>query len=311
MVSAFTFLCFGVLSPIPSGYGQNDQASQLMERLRSSDPHVREEAVRALGQIKDARAVGPLIVTLKDADPFVRLAGSSALAKIGTPAVEALIATLVSDADANTRRYAAEALGSIKDARAVRPLIAALRDPDKFVRMDSAEALGTIGDGRTIEPLISLLNDTDWQVQKKLSEAILSFGEAAVEPLIAALSSLPPHQGIDWQARRNAAMVLGEIRIAPASEDERAVARLLTGLKEHDDAVIVGACRFFVRRGEPRSEAALIQALNAKGDSDMAEAFLNSGNFELEPAARRWASEHGYRIASRPKGSSIQWGSQP
>lgn len=101
-------------------------------------------------------------------------------------------------------------------------------------------------------------------------DALVSIGEPAVEHLIAAINDGT------WQARRYAAMALGEIRITPlespvrigsaiSSEDPRAVARLLTGLKRGDSAALVGACRFFIRRGEVGSEAALIQALNAKG----------------------------------------------
>jgi hypothetical protein len=107
---------------------------------------------------------------------------------------------------------------------------------------------------------------------------------------------------------------LGKIKV-PASVMEsgsrqyaRAVALLLTGLREHDIGVIVGAYQFFIERGEPGSESALIQALDAKGDSDMAVDFLNCGNSDLATAANQWASGHGYRITSRPGGPTVRWG---
>jgi hypothetical protein len=76
-------------------------------------------------------------------------------------------------------------------------------------------------------------------------------------------------------------------------------------LKKPDLAVIAGAFSFFIQRGEPGSEDALIQALNAYGDKDMAEAFLNRGNSALEAAARQWAVAHGYQVIR----TTIQLGS--
>jgi hypothetical protein len=181
-------------------------------------------------------------------------------------------------------------LGGIKGPIVVDALISALKDEDLLVRRDAAEALGRIKDPRSIQPLIAALNfptSEFWRLGPTVVEALASFGESAVQPLINTLKDP------DWQIRRNAATALGEIRITAASHgisdsaspanDPRAVASLLAGLKEPDSAVIVGACKFFLRRGEPGSESALIQALNARGDSDMAVLFLNSGN----PTIRR------------------------
>ncbi|MDW8325427.1 MAG: HEAT repeat domain-containing protein, partial [Anaerolineales bacterium] len=75
-----------------------------------------------LGEIKDARAVEPLVAAL-------------------------------GDAEAGMRRWAAWALGEIKDARAVEPLVAALDDADEDVRWSAALALGNIGDPRALPAL--------------------------------------------------------------------------------------------------------------------------------------------------------------
>jgi len=79
---------------------------------------VRQAAAEALGELGDARAVGPLIVALQDGDVEVR-------------------------------RAAAWALGEIGDARAVDPLIAALRDEDVEVCRAAARALGEIENAQT------------------------------------------------------------------------------------------------------------------------------------------------------------------
>jgi hypothetical protein len=62
--------------------------------LKNEDTSLRKGAADALGRIKDARAVEPLITALKDVDLDVREAAASALGQIGTPADEPLLAAL-------------------------------------------------------------------------------------------------------------------------------------------------------------------------------------------------------------------------
>jgi hypothetical protein len=76
--------------------------------------------------------------------------------------------------------------------------------------------------------------------------------------------------------------------------------------------VIAGADEFFILRGEPGSEDALIEALNKSGDDNMAEDFLNSGNQKLHDAAMAWADNHNYKTTNiytyRPGAKSTGWG---
>jgi len=91
-----------------------------LEYKKSSDKwehrNVREAAAKALGELKDARAVEPLIAALKDSSSNVR--------------------------------KAADALGVMGAARSTAPLLATLNDNDFFVRKAAKEALGKIDDGR-------------------------------------------------------------------------------------------------------------------------------------------------------------------
>ena len=82
---------------------------------------MRQAAAGALGQIRDARAVKPLIAALRD-DYWA------------------------------VRRAAAEALGQIGDAPAVEPLIAALKDQDRAVRKAAAKVLVDIYRSGKLEP---------------------------------------------------------------------------------------------------------------------------------------------------------------
>ena len=115
------------------GYSQQKDLNTLINNLKDGDWHVRKEAARLLGEIKDPCTIGPLIIALKDKDSDVRWSAAAALVKIGTPAVEPLIGVL-KEKDWHGREEAAWALGEIKDPRAVEPLVVALKGNDLYVR---------------------------------------------------------------------------------------------------------------------------------------------------------------------------------
>jgi len=146
---------------------------------------VRRDAVRALGELRDALAEEPLIAALKDEEPYVR-------------------------------SHAAEALGKIGDAHAVEPLIAALKE-EKAMRTSAAEALGRIGNARAVEPLIAVLKDKETYVRKYAAEALGKIGTPAVEPLIAALKDKATY------VRDAAAETLGKIGWQPGKDEAGAV----------------------------------------------------------------------------------------
>lgn len=93
-------------------------------------------------------------------------------------------------------------------------------------------------------------------------------------------------------------------------EDSRIVELLLASLKQRDLAVIAVAYSFFIQRGKPGSEDALIQALNSYGSKEMAQAYLNCGNSALKQAGENWAGAHSYAITSSRGWGTAQWGSQ-
>jgi HEAT repeat protein len=134
---------------------------------------VRRDAVEALGQIGDARAVKPLVAALSDLDWSVREVAGEALAHIGPPAAGFLIAILNDQSQSTGVRWAAaKALGKIGDPRAVEPLIAALSEGKVWWCRDAVEALGQIGDARAVEPLVIALNSRIVSVRKAAAEAL-------------------------------------------------------------------------------------------------------------------------------------------
>jgi HEAT repeat protein len=184
----------------------------LIKVLKNKDPNLRGEAALALAELKDARAMCPLIQAMKDEDLCVCRSAWVAFGEIkdkGTKdarAVESLIQALENE-DWWIRRGVAEILGRIGDARAVEPLILTLKDEDSDVRESAACALGKIKDARATEPLVKALKHAYWWVRKAAAEALGEIGDArAAEPLTQALKDK------DSVVRETAAEALEKIR---------------------------------------------------------------------------------------------------
>ena len=118
---------------------------QLINLLGDSDPWVRMAAARALGEVRDERALARLVATLADDNWRVRELAVWALSEMKDDrAVTALCSVLLSDARVEVRRGAAEALGEIASAAALPSLKQALNDAEPTVSAKAAWAISEI-----------------------------------------------------------------------------------------------------------------------------------------------------------------------
>jgi len=119
--------------------GARDPAAmRLVDGLRGGEPGDRKVAAKALADL-GTPAVRLSLCLLSDQDPNLRAAGARALEEAAkalgalrsAKAVEALIVTL-KDASLDVRAQAAAALGLIRDPRAVGPLVAVLSEKSPY-----------------------------------------------------------------------------------------------------------------------------------------------------------------------------------
>ena len=179
---------------------------KLIEELKSDDREVHKVAYEALGEIGES-AVEPLIKALGDGNT----SAVRALGEIGDArAVEPLIGVL-RDENWWVRSCAAEALGKIGDTRAVEPLIKELdgyREDSGWEKLDVVasviDALGEIGDSNAFEPLERLLrtshnwNDPDrLSVRCRVARALSLFGSESVYTLASELENEYHGEAID------------------------------------------------------------------------------------------------------------------
>ena len=119
----------------------------LIAALERDDIQIKQGAAEALGEIKDARAVEPLIVAFTSQSREMRLASVAALLKINkSSVVEPFIQILMDkNATGDLQADAAWALGEMGDARATEVLLQALASSGYGdVRMNAARALKRI-----------------------------------------------------------------------------------------------------------------------------------------------------------------------
>lgn len=230
-----------------------DAVAEQIAALKDEDWAIREEAATMLGAFRDPRAVVPLVSVLRDDDRAVRDAAIAALLAIGEPAVTTLGACL-SDPVLTVQELASSVLATIADARVLTPLMAALKSSDWIVRMHAAKALGRIKDPGAVAPLVPLLQDSVKAVREETSTALAAIGEAALSPLLAALTHA------EWLVRLHAVEALGKTRFPEA------VNPLLSVLfNDHDRAVREDAIRALGQIGDGRAVEFLVTVMKEPG----------------------------------------------
>jgi HEAT repeat protein len=179
----------------------------LIDSLKSDNKDVVELSLRILGDIKDKRAVPPLIGLLNKKDFGTRGYACESLGKIQDTTAFTSISLCLKDSVELVRKNAAVALGRLKDKRAIPYLIQSLSDPHFSVRMTSELALVDMGKP-SVKPLIKLLNTAE-NDSIAVYLAIESLGKLKNERTASILAKKLKSK--DWATRAFTVEALGEI----------------------------------------------------------------------------------------------------
>lgn len=180
---------------------------QLEERLKGPDPVIRESIARVMGEVKDRRAVAPLLEAIQSAGDT---GGNSATAliRIADPAAVEPLIELLGNQGEEVRLYAAYALGGLMDRRAVPALTQTLADASSSVRGIAAHSLGQIGSRDATTALIKALADTSAHVRATAAYALARIGDRSALPMLEAQLRKDP----DFTSRRAAQEALDALR---------------------------------------------------------------------------------------------------
>jgi len=171
----------------------------LLEALKHSEWLVRLHAVEALGKSRSAEAVEPLLwVLFNDHDQAIREDTVRALGQLGDSRAMEFLVTVMKEP--GLRTLAVEALGKIGDCRAVPVLIAILEGSDRpsgsrtvagcgdtwdeemNTRGAAVRALGILGDEVAIPALVKALDQTTTRADA--AAALVRFGSRVIAPLV-------------------------------------------------------------------------------------------------------------------------------
>lgn len=214
------------------------------------EQHMRMAAIEALGKIGDGRAVEPLIAILEmqgAEHANVRKGVMTSLEAIGKPAVIPLI-FLLQSGFRPMREVAAQTLGRLGDPRAAEPLAAALRDEHESVQEAAAAALGHLDwqPGASEAGAAYFIYRGEW-------EKCIEMGEPAVKPIFAAF--LEGNQETQKCAIRALIKIGG-----PAAEP------LIAAINGYNPRPVVEMATQTVREIGVEAVEALIATLLKKGD---------------------------------------------
>lgn len=233
------------------GEGSDD----LLSLLENENWRIRANAIRALGGLKDGRAIGPLLAIVQRLTEHWEVKGNAALALglMGEHSAAPKLIEALKDQHAAVRMAAAAALGQLACPEALEPLCLALRDPNPRVRCKVAGSLGCIKAAKAEEALIGALDDPDRVVREVAAWALSNAeGTRAVRALITALKDEYANVQI------NAASALGELRPPEALEP------LLGLLGNNNEAVRAAAATALGNLEDPRATEKLIDMVRAE-----------------------------------------------
>ena len=213
----------------------------VMAAFRGQDGKLHAGAAAALGEIRDRRAVEPLLQTLAASnDPTLRAAIITALGTLGDPRAYAALNAAQGSADWQVRGAAEKSLALLEGAGA--NLIASLKSENESDRERAATALGGSDDAAAPEALRAALRDPAPAVRRAAAKS---------------LSSIASRKGAPWfdDAARDVAVLLedSQTREAAASTlnmlGPGGAKQLAAALRSNDDQVrlvVAGAFNGYV-----------------------------------------------------------------
>jgi|GEM_PF-5013526 len=161
-----------------------DEIDFFISQLKSEDFGVRLNAIQALGEFQDLRAVGDLLSLLSEPEWQIRNAAIESIVNIKDHTIIDTVANYLRSDDANLRNAAMQVMEKM-GGDVVTPLCKNLEDKDDDVRIFAANTLGNIGDKSATPSLLKALNDKNENVFYAVVEALGKIGDSsAMEDLL-------------------------------------------------------------------------------------------------------------------------------
>lgn len=243
---------FSVVSTNKKARGEHlsEVESHPKDAIRVVSSVVRQQALIALGNIGNERALKPLLICVRDEDTEVRREAVKALKYFDSDRAIGPIIIALDDSDVGVRRETTATLGflmkeeqtirktSVERKRlAVAPLIRALEDEDPVVRQEAVKALGYSESYRACIPVTGLLGDTNKVVRM---DAALSLGLLRDKRAVGSLIKVLKDNDEDASVRAQSVISLKRL------DSDIVIEPIINALKDEDEQIRQKAASVFV-----------------------------------------------------------------
>ncbi len=171
--------------------------SALSASMQTAPVPIQKEIILILGQMKNNKALENLFEILKGENYKLRILAAEALAENGDSQAIPHLLVALGDSDPDVRIAAVVALGTFRDPETYINIADLLDDVEINVRIATAKTFEKIHATSTVPYLVEALYDSFWWLGREdailiLLSAIASFGRAAIDNLIEAMSAKDP-----------------------------------------------------------------------------------------------------------------------
>jgi len=227
-----------------------------------ADKEIGSSAASSLGRIKGEYVFGKLIKLLDSKNPTTRTNAVAVYEYIQDPAAVPILIRMLSDQVPEVRREAAYVLGHFKEpeeiAQTEQPLINALGDSKVEVQAAAAGSLGRIESKKAIPLLAELIQSKDSTLCETAIYSLARYKDPeAADALIAALGNE------NWHIRMKIVYSLMEIG------DTRAVDPLISLLGDENYKVRQSAATGLGKLGDRKAVEPIIKALETEREVDV------------------------------------------
>jgi len=254
---AATVFAVSAAEPIAKPEPPKDPFVAAIDDLKNEDPMLRRRGAYRLGDLRNPKAIKPLIRSLKDENPFVRAGAIASLEKFrANEASKEILTMLRKDEDSQVRQQAANAFANLDTKGEVKALIKSLDDKADGVRFAAARTLGSTRAKEATKRLAELLvsKDESSGMRRAAAGALRSIRSKETLPSIEkALSDK------DLYVRREA------VKTVEAIGNKDSIPKLKKRLNDEDSQVRVLTAQALAKFGD---FSGIDAALEMLGDKD-------------------------------------------
>ncbi len=199
--------------------------TSLIKTAKRANPQIAGYALRAIRNIRDAEAVGPLTQVLRGGSAALREAAAEALGNTGAPDAVPPLAKLLESPRPGLRQAAVAALARIPNSSATAALYRATRDDDPRIKKMAEEAISQRDDPKAFTIALNDLNHSDPEIRQNAAKNLARIGNPQALPALIQTLRYDPAPDV----RALAGKALGE------TGDKNALGPLIKQLHETED----------------------------------------------------------------------------